>query len=175
MGYVRDAFAEEIKELSLERVRTAVRNKRWQFIVVRHIHDEASMRIRSHMESASTQIVAHRGRTSKIQNNVVTVHCDSGGVGVFVPLELQPLAKKDAATLSTALLSVLDIVMASAPLNQGDRFVHVLVGDGIYTNEAAARTVLRSAWRYATPTPPFPRRGTGYRFVRDQLRSSAPF
>ncbi len=51
--------------------------------------------------------------------------------------ELQPLKRKDGQTLATALSKVMEGVLAAASLPCETRFVHVLVGDGIASNQVA--------------------------------------
>ena len=85
-----------------------------------------------------------RGRSSKVQNNVVTMHRNSTDKPLSVLLELQPLARNTVETLVTALRHVIETVanrMASSTQGRVARLIHCLVGDGIYTNNAAAAPV----------------------------------
>ena len=76
------------------------------FVIVRHLHDEATMRMRSKLPAApaaehglaAAPAAEHRraplrGRSSKIQNNVVTMHRNTKDKQLPVLLELQPLAR----------------------------------------------------------------------------------
>jgi hypothetical protein len=53
--------------------------------------------------------------------------------------ELQPLAKKDGATMCFALKQVIDRLRETLQLPGETPMLHILIGDGIYTNEKAAR------------------------------------
>ena len=115
------------------------------------------MRLKSYVdtEAASLQIGSgyrpqlRRGRASVVQNNSVSLSL--GGETMRWLTELQPLMKKNAPTLATAIIavvqSVLDVVVAAAPASRGTsltvRLCHLLVGDGVSTNEAAAKRVLK--------------------------------
>ena len=136
------------------------------FVIVRHLHDETQMRLRSQLSAAPA--VEHgpavvsalrraplRGRSSKIQNNVATMHRDCTDQPAPVLLELQPLARNTVETLVTALSHVIETVanrMASSMKGSVARLIHCLVGDGIYTNNAAAR--LLWSWAAAAPVAP---------------------
>jgi hypothetical protein len=66
------------------------------------------------------------------------------------PTELQALARKDGPTIATALCQVADSVMTGALAGRVEpqrrvRFINILTGDGINTNENAAKRLL---WRY---------------------------
>ena len=138
------------------------------FVLIRHLHDEATMRMRSQLpalaavaqDPAAAPAAKHRhvplrGRSSKIQNNVVTMHRSSSDQQLPVLIELQPLARKDAETLATSLRGVIDTVataMAASTRGGAMRLIHCLVGDGIFTNAAAAR--LLWSWAAAAPVAP---------------------
>jgi hypothetical protein len=51
-----------------------------------------------------------RGRSSKVQNNVVTMHRNGTDKPLSVLLELQPLARTNAETMATALRHVIEVV-----------------------------------------------------------------
>ena len=157
----RDALCEVIKHLNREQLagRAAVgivAGSRLQ-IHMMHLHDEAAMTLKSYVdtEAASLQIGSgyrpqlRRGRASVVQNNYVSLSL--GGETMRWLTELQPLMKKNAPTLATAIIavvqSVLDVVVAAAPASRGTsltvRLCHLLVGDGVSTNEAAAKRVLK--------------------------------
>ena len=96
-----------------------------------------------------------RGRSGKVQNNVVTLHRNSTDKPLSVLLELQPLARNTAETMATALRQVIETVanqMAASTQGRVVRLIHCLVGDGIYTNNAAAR--LLWSWAAAAPVAP---------------------
>ena len=57
------------------------------------------------------------------------------------PLRLQPLGRKDAATLAHALVTVFQNLLEKLAVAGSVRIVHVLVGDGVATNLAASRLV----------------------------------
>ena len=128
------------------------------FVIVRHLHDEATMRMRSKLPAAPAAEHVRgplRSRSSKIQNNVVTMHRNTKDKQLPVLLELQPLARKDAETVATALRGVIDTVgtaMAASTQGRVVRVIHCLVGDGIFTNVAAAR--LLWSWAAAAPVAP---------------------
>ena len=113
---------------------------------VLHIHDEASLRLRSSAETDTTG--PNRSRSSKVQQHVVQVFVpDHAPMRWFS--DLHPLADKSAKVLATSLLTILRQLegpvcegMASAKTTERPWFVHWLVGDGISTNEAAAKVVL---------------------------------
>ena len=154
---LRDAFAETLKALSLQQVSrllsAAPRTK--PSVVLVHYHDEASMRFRSydrvdieHLGDGSDGNVFSRSRYSKVQNNAVfaTVVPSKSGVEVFT--DLQPLSRKGGATLATAITDIVKPVFtlcsgcAVKHSSRSIRVIHVLVGDGINTNENAAKRVL---------------------------------
>ena len=96
-----------------------------------------------------TDLSLRRGRYSNVQNNVVRVTLGRAsqyrGVPWFTPL--QPLAHKDGKTLATAILQViLPLVKMcldskTSVAKDKPRVLHLLIGDGINTNEYAARIV----------------------------------
>ena len=166
---IRDAFVEEVKRAnvlqvalaatrSLERraaafapIATAAAAPVFVFpcVTMLHIHDEASLRLRS---SADTDLGAPaRSRSSKVQQHSVSVMFPEQAL-LRWHTELDPLSNKTAKVLATALNKVLRAVSSaigeswrasSANVERG-WFVHVLVGDGVTTNEAAAKVLL--AW-----------------------------
>jgi hypothetical protein len=146
---VRDAFAEAVKGLNREEL--AERGREQRTMLLCHVHDEASMRIRSYVEHADEGLilpVAHRriarSRSTKIQNSAMWACFGATRMEVF--LELQPLGKKDAATLTHALVQAVGYAADAAVSRRTEeaaplRVVHLLTGDGIPTNMAAARRV----------------------------------
>jgi hypothetical protein len=168
VSQARDTFAQLLVAFNREDMTRYTDGITHGFVLVRHLHDEASMRMRSQLPaapaaehgSAAAPAAEHRhvplrGRSSKIQNNVVTMHRNSRDKQLPVLLELQPLARKDAGTLATALRGVIDTVataMAKSTHGRVVRLIHCLVGDGIFTNAAAAR--LLWSWAAAAPVAP---------------------
>ena len=71
-------------------------------LFLQHVHDEASMRLRSYDPQLPHRTV--RGRSSKVQNNSMTVIFPADELKW--PTELQPLGKKDGPTLTHALASI---------------------------------------------------------------------
>ena len=87
----------------------------------------------------------------------VTLHFE-GQPGVRWLTELDPLADKTARTVATSLWRVLrpigevvGDVFARRSASQRPWLVHIVVGDGVGTNEAAAKVVL--AWSQQEPFP----------------------
>jgi hypothetical protein len=145
VGNTRDAFVEMIKARSAELLEAAVSTGNRRPIFVTHIHDEASMRFRSFDVVDGVQS-SNRAMYSKVQNNAVTVHV--GATSMEWPTELQPLASKNGATLATAMLEVMESVLDRVRAGVSRRpektgtIVHLLIGDGVNTNENAAKKVL---------------------------------
>ena len=162
IGTVRDAFCELVKKhshLQLQQLvdsappssNSATRILESVPIYLRHIHDEASMRMRSYQQwddvegrmAQVTRVV--RGRSSKVQNHAVAAQL--GDVEVELFTELQALMNKRADTIGQALILVLENVLrtvaSSANVNGCEciRVVHLITGDGIGTNKAAVRRV----------------------------------
>jgi len=111
-----------------------------------HIQDEAGLGLRSFRQD---RVEPSRSRTSKVQSHVVQLNVD--GATVDVPIELDALADKRAVTLATSLLGVRDRVIAMVEAGLSDYavgewwFWHVVVGDGINTNQRAGRVLAASA------------------------------
>ena len=168
---IRNAFAEVVIERSREDVQAAVRAVAAEALdsaaaqragghVARtvvcvpllHIHDEASMRLRSRGDPSSGGPA--RSRSSKVQLHFVRA-CPKAEQAVSVATELDALANKSARVLATSLLRVLtsaasDVAQGIPAASRGVAdawLVHVLVGDGIATNFAAARIVLEQVRR----------------------------
>ncbi|CAK0899812.1 unnamed protein product [Prorocentrum cordatum] len=156
---VRDAIAEIIKKLNRRRIELAMASmpagwhaRETHPVFIRHIHDEACMRMNSFMKDEDERYNLHapvvRARSSKVQNDVVSVHFQDSALEHFV--ELKPLARKSAKTNATSLICVLsDVVSALWPGVRNPhggrlRLIHVVMGDGISTNASAVRRV----WRF---------------------------
>ena len=107
-----------------------------------HIQDEADIRLRSE-NARDGPAVPSRSRSSKVQQHVLTMH-GAGGRVLDLPMELEALGDKSAPTLATSFERVLRSVAASVfPQPQKGMpevwVIHVLIGDGIATNEKAAK------------------------------------
>ena len=153
---LRDAFVECLKNLCRKTLvdLVAVSPLKTPSVVVVHYHDEACMRFRSydrvgveHMGDAPNDKVFSRGRYSKVQNNAVFVKVVPAKQDVEWFTELQPLAAKDGATVATAIADVVRSVMLAcseaATLRKVHRIrlVHMLIGDGLNTNENVAKRI----------------------------------
>ena len=77
------------------------------------VHNEATMRWRSDLPAAPAAKGLARGRSSKVQNSVVTMHRNFVDEALPVLLELQLVGSKDAATLATSFRAVLDSIVPS--------------------------------------------------------------
>ena len=144
VGKVRDAMCETIKCFSrsaLERMCGELPGP----LFVTHVHDEALMRVRSF--SAALGKSCCRAWYSKVLEHVVTLHGESSSMEWYC--ELQALASKDACTIATGILKVVDEILecvarvgrASASACR-QRVVHIMTGDAIGTNESAAKRML---------------------------------
>ena len=107
---VRSAFGEVLRGINRQDVTKYAAGAAVGFVVIRHLHDEASMRLRSDLPAAPAAKGLARGRSSKVQNSVVTLHRNVVDEALPVILELQALGHKDAATLATAHRSVIDSI-----------------------------------------------------------------
>ena len=158
--HTKDAFAEVVKEQASVGIKThagtaaaalastAASGARLGCATFLHIHDEASLRLRSR---DAVEGGLGRGQTSKVQQHVVRLWL-ARGAGLHVPTELDALSNKTARVLATSLLRVLLPVIetvsagytavASAVGAPEQWFVHMLVGDGVPTSQAAAKIVL---------------------------------
>ena len=150
IGAVRDAMAEILKRMRDAKVAKEVaalangfgHESRTLFVL--HVHDEAQMRLRSFDASLLGRSI--RGRSSKVQNNCVSICFPNETVGW--PTELQPLGRKTGAVLGQCIVDIISEIMRNVivPLTPSWtclRFVHVLVGDGVSTNQNAGRRALR--------------------------------
>ena len=158
---VRDAGAEIVKHLNREEAKQRLQtfltvgcDGKAIAVFVMHAHDEACMRMRSYdplllhsegMIVAPGNLKLSRAKGSKIQNHVVRL----GIGGEMMPWfeEMRPLLKKDAATTATSIINVVAGILNA--LLSGDlphdgklSIIHLVTGDGVNTNEAAARRVL---------------------------------
>ena len=148
---IRDAWVELYKPMVLKvgadlvaacARRAAEVNADFAPVYLVQIQDEADIRLRS--ESARDgPAVPSRSRSSKVQQSVLTIH-GAGGRVVDVPLELEAFGDKSAPTLATSFERTLRCVAASIlPLPQAATpelwLIHLLIGDGIATNEKAGK------------------------------------
>eukprot|EP00973_Karenia_brevis_P057483 7995686-Karenia_brevis.AAC.1 len=113
-------------------------------IFVSHIHDEASLRLRSFDASLPGRPV--RGRFSKVQNNCVAICFPDDKLEW--PTELQALGRKTGVVLATCMVDIMSELLrclssVSNPAWTCLRVNHLLVGDGIGTNQNAAKRILR--------------------------------
>ena len=157
IGKIQDAFAEVVKKMMFEFAAKTVagaidgagdREGAFVNIVLTHLQDEAELRLRSFL---GDRIAAPpRGRASKVQQHVATLFAHD--CPTVVPTEMEALADKTAATLATSLEGVLrNLVKWVLPTGTRPEtpvvFTHILVGDAISTNEAAAKVLLASVRR----------------------------
>ena len=114
-----------------------------------HIHDEAKLRLRTFGDNDTKPT---RSRSSMVQQHAVYLHSGEG-ICLDILTELDGLADKRAETIATSVDRVLRSVaqiVGDVVQETGTRkwfLVHVLVGDGIYTNNKAGRIVLAESWR----------------------------
>lgn len=155
---VRFAFKDLVKSFNRQEVAQMVRDvqvanveHRLPSLFIKHVHDEASMRVRSYTHTAGdanltfgSGTLVNRSRCSKIQNNHVILSMQGRRVEWLT--ELQPLMKKDGPTLATALIQVIVSIVrcatssaSSSTGSQPVRILHCLTGDGIETNANAAK------------------------------------
>lgn len=156
---IRDAFVEVLKQFNAEELSSTLAAYMRQAegtsaspssigavpLVLLHVHDEASMRLRSRIDPF--QAKPSRSRSSKIQQHAITVHIGEHKVGVLS--ELEALLDKSAGTLATSLDRALRQVCDALAMRDAHGpeiwVVHIIVGDGVATNEAASRRVLQRA------------------------------
>ena len=177
---IRDAWTEMLQRMVLQNSREAFAShmaaqresgQPMACVHVVHVQDEAELRVLSG-ERREGSSVPRRGRTSKIQINVVDVWVEQ--VRYHVPTELQALGDKTAATLATCFEALVrwiadNVVVPGVPATGGavpatggagpatggeveTFFVHIMIGDGIATNAAAAKLLM--ACLRQQPLPP---------------------
>ena len=131
-----------------------------QSLFVVHLHDEASFRVRSSLAAAANDDdvdmsgvrLVNRSASSKVQNHCVTLSI--GGERIEWLAELQAMERKDASTIAKTLQSVAHEIIAQVLEGVGSvsphlatpskpRVLHLLTGDGIGTNQAATRRLLK--------------------------------
>ena len=155
IGRVRDAWVELYKPMVLKvaanlvgftMASAAATGAAFAPVFFLHVQDEADIRLRS-ADARDGPAMPSRSRASKVQQHVLTIFAAGGQVDV--PTELEALGDKTAATLATSferlLRSVVASVLPAATAQPQARpevwVVHVLMGDGIGANEAAAKVL----------------------------------
>ena len=154
-------YKKMVMDLAAQRVGGAIASatiRRIPFVVllIRHVQDEADMRMRSGEDHGGN--LPSRSRSSKVQQQVVELF--AGGDVLEIPTELEALGDNTAATLCTSLERcvrsvVADVVpaelrtaqpqasfraMPQASTPPADVWLfHVMIGDVINTNNAAAK------------------------------------
>ena len=159
LASARDCIAAQRRVPSIGGTRKPAIGGRAAFVSVfmTHVQDEADIRLLS-SDPSSRPGLPSRSRTSKVQMHVVTVSCN--GKSWVIPTELEALANKTAATLATSFERLLLALLAElvgeptiggitpaiggglAAVGRARKevfFVHIIIGDGIATNEAAAK------------------------------------
>ena len=128
-------------------------------IYLLQVQDEADIRLRSERDRDGPAVPS-RSRSSKVQQSVLSLHGECGQA-VKLPCELEALGDKSAPTLATSferlLRSVVEGILpssrqpqAAAPERQPQAaapelwVLHLLIGDGIATNEKAAKLLWAS-------------------------------
>ena len=126
-------------------------------IFCRHTHDELLARARSSVleddNCDGTSVESHtpraiRSKHTKMQNNVLNLCVGEHNIYVFQ--ELQPLLRKDGATIRWALVSTMTNLLESCQSglteNRNEckrlRIHHMVVGNGVNTNENALKKAL---------------------------------
>ena len=159
MHRIRDAWVELFKpmvyKIAAARLEVAVaaamrRGIGFAPCYVVQVQDEADIAIRSREDDGLD--VIRRSRASKVQQSAVCFHDEHGSLDI--PTELEALGDKTAATLATSFELLMRSVASNVlnlPAAGGGSLhpaakqppevwlFHVLVGDGIATNEAAAK------------------------------------
>ncbi len=147
----RDAFCEIIKRWNLKDARRFAAGA-GQFVLLVHIHDEATMRLTS-ARAADGLGVAQPHRSAIQKNKVEMARVTPAGLQWLPVLtELQLLARKDAATLAQALFDVTHRVLDGMAPPTGTRILHCLLCDGLGTNLLATAVLLdvvRARWPHA--------------------------
>ena len=145
MKLAADRVAATLAAANIERVAFA-------FVILMQVQDEAELRFRSG-ELQDLLGIHSRGRASKVQQHVVTLITKHGALEL--PTEMEALGDKTALTLCTSferlVRSIVDGVFPATGVGAVPQasvagrppaevwLLHVLVGDGIGTNEAAAK------------------------------------
>ena len=151
IGKIKDAWVEMYIPMVLAAARTHVDNhlasamhekRAFATLTLVHVQDSADLRLRSG-DARDGPLLPRRGRASKVQLHVVNLV--AGHRRREIPTELEAHGDKSAKTLTTSLEKVLRGVVAGVIRTNRDMqgpeiwFTHILLGDGIGTNEAAAK------------------------------------
>ena len=154
VGRLRETFTELLKSMQVKGLQQFATQLPHQFVLARHLHDEAAMRIRSHIKPTPTasgfaHSHLHRGRCTSVQNICLDLYDGSSHKRPFpILLELQALRSKTSLSIATAIMQVLQVVFAALDLpnlpQQPVRYIHILVGDSIRSNTKAARLLWRA-------------------------------
>jgi len=157
---VRDAFCEILKTMQAQKLATRFAGHQNDIgdqqckIFLTHTHDGADCKMRSYeptLRSSESVIMPigalklSRARSSHIENH--TMNISFGGFSMPWWSELQPLRRKDAPSLATACIemmqSILTQVVREVPSGKPvPKIFHILTGDSIPSNIAASRSVL---------------------------------
>jgi hypothetical protein len=136
------------------RAATGAQGGKFIAVLVTHVQDEAEIRILTGHARDGPQI-PRRQRASKVQSHVMEIVCK--GRCIKIPTELEALGDKKAPTLATLLEGLLRLKITPVlqpPAQTGacsshrrktcpiTWVVHILIGDAIPTNEAAAKLLL---------------------------------
>jgi len=115
---------------------------------ITHVQDEADLRLLSN-DATSRPGLPRRSRSSKVQIHVVSVSMN--GQSWTLPQELEAFADKRAITLATSierlLLKLIAEVVPPQVAHHGSHrrpeiwLSHCIIGDGINTNDAAAKVL----------------------------------
>ena len=109
---------------------------------VAHVQDEAELRLLSNDPNNRADL-PRRSRSSKVQLHVVTVRCLKKSWDI--PVELEGLVDKSAATLATSFERLMNTLLGKMlpqpqPAYESEVWLaHIIIGDAINTNEAAAK------------------------------------
>ena len=159
---VRDTFAHLIKGFNRQNARSAISETivENESVVLVHVHDEASMRVRSILADDINPLVAmsetsrlSRTRSTKVQNNFMSLAC-TGNRHMDWFCDLQALSVKDAPSVAKALVqatmpAIQEAHFAAQACNKPCRFTHVVTGDGVFTNLAACRRLWKHIHEHA--------------------------
>ena len=143
----RDAVAAHLRSCSMAR-------RPFLPVTLVHVQDEADMRLRS--GDARDAKLPTRGRASKVQLHVLRLA--AGHHDHEIPTELEALGDKSASTLATSLerltRNTIRDIFPQLDHNEAEHTVlgrvpeiwviHLLIGDAIPTNDAAARVLWAS-------------------------------
>ena len=152
---VKDAFAELLCQANGAGAKSFASQAPHGLVVVKHLHGEACVRLRP-LSSCAALTGPRRTRSSKIQNNVVSLHSASGvGHSLRFFAEVQPLKTKSSATIATSHHKVIRGILAAAfsadspapestpsapavgPVALHKHTVHVRVGDSVCAHDLA--------------------------------------